>query len=119
MKKKINILINKEAKFLGLYYGYWNWFFLFKEDLKELDLEVNFYSNINKKFLEADYLFLNSRSLPKNNEFIDIAYIKKLYSKNSMEPDIIISDKSPSYLNPGEYLLIDLRHILNNLILCI
>ena len=83
MKKKINILINEEARFLGLYYGYWNWFFLFEKDLKELDLEVNFYSVINKKFLEADYLFLNSRSLPKNNDFIDIAYLKKLYSKNS------------------------------------
>ena len=83
MKKKINILINEEARFLGLYYGYWNWFFLFEKDLKELDLEVNFYSGINKKFLEADYLFLNSRSLPKNNDFIDIAYLKKLYSKNS------------------------------------
>jgi hypothetical protein len=63
--KKINILINKEARFLGLYYGYWNWFFFFKKDLNDLNLEVSFFSHINKKFLEADYLFLNSRAFPK------------------------------------------------------
>ena len=83
MKKKINILINEEARFLGLYYGYWNWFFLFEKDLNELDLEVNFYSSINKKFLEADYLFLNSRSLPQKKGFVDTIYLEKLFNKNS------------------------------------
>ena len=70
MKKRINILINEEARFLGLYYGYWNWFFLFEKDLNELDLEINFYSSINKKFLEGDYLFLNSRSLPQKKDLL-------------------------------------------------
>ncbi len=39
--------------------------FFFKKDLNDLNLEVSFFSHINKKFLEADYLFLNSRAFPK------------------------------------------------------
>jgi len=81
--KKINILTNKEARFLGLYYGYWNFFFIFRKELNDLNLEINFFSRINKKFLEADYLFLNSRSFPQKNELVDIDYLKNLYSKNS------------------------------------
>ena len=82
MIQKIHIQINEEARKLGLYYGFWNWFFLFKEELNNLNIEVNFFSKIDKNFMDADHLFLNSRSLPKINERIDIEYLKKIYHIN-------------------------------------
>ena len=57
--------------------------FFFKKELNDLNLEVSFFSHINKKFLEADYLFLNSRAFPKKNSLVDIDYLKKLNNKNS------------------------------------
>ena len=59
MKQKINILINEEARKLGLYYGFWNWFFIFEKDLSDLNIKVNFFSSMNDKFFNADHLFLN------------------------------------------------------------
>jgi hypothetical protein len=82
MKKKIHILINEEARRLGLYYGFWNWFFLFKKDLQSINIEVDFFSSINQRFFEADHLFLNSRSLPQFNDHVDINYLKKISLKN-------------------------------------
>lgn len=82
MKQKIHILINDEARRLGLYYGFWNWFFIFQKDLKDLDIEVNFFSSINERFFQADHLFLNSRSFPAIDERVDINYLKDLQSKN-------------------------------------
>ena len=43
MKQKIHILINDEARGLGLYYGFWNWFFLFEKDLIREDIDINFF----------------------------------------------------------------------------
>ena len=82
MKQKIHILINDEARGLGLYYGFWNWFFLFQKDLIQEDIDINFFSSISNKFLEADHLFLNSRSFPKINDRIDTNYLSKVYRKN-------------------------------------
>ena len=75
--KKISILINKEAQNLGLYYGYWNWFLYFQKELKELELEIKFFDRLSKKFLDADYLFLNSRSFKSQNDHIDLLSLKK------------------------------------------
>jgi len=82
MKQKINILINDEARRLGLYYGFWNWFFLFKKELYDQDVEVKFFSKINEKFFNADHLFLNSRSFENTNDRVDLEYLKKIYLKN-------------------------------------
>ena len=82
MKQKIHILINDESRGLGLYYGFWNWFFLFQKDLIQEDMDINFFSSISNKFLEADHLFLNSRSFPKINDRIDTNYLSKVYRKN-------------------------------------
>ena len=82
MKQKINILINEEANSLGLYYGYWNWFFIFKKELLNYGIEANFFSKIDHSFLEGDYLFLNSRSFSTINERINLDNLKKIYSKN-------------------------------------
>ena len=82
MKQKINILINEEARKLGLYYGFWNWFFIFEKDLSDLNIKVNFFSSMNDKFFNADHLFLNSRSFPKINNRIDTNILKELYLKN-------------------------------------
>ena len=82
MKQKIHILINDEARGLGLYYGFWNWFFLFEKDLIREDIDINFFSSISNKFLEADHLFLNSRSFPKINDRIDTNLLSKIYLKN-------------------------------------
>ena len=30
---------------LGLYYGFWNWFFLFQKDQNDQDIDVNFFRN--------------------------------------------------------------------------
>ena len=60
MKQKIHILINEEARRLGLFYGFWNWFFIFQKDLLDLNIKVNFFSSMNDKFFDADHLFLNS-----------------------------------------------------------
>ena len=46
MKQKIHILINEEARRLGLYYGFWNWFFIFQKELNDLDIKVEFFSSI-------------------------------------------------------------------------
>ena len=48
MKKKIHILINEEARRLGLYYGFWNWFFLFKKELQSINIEVEFFDSLFK-----------------------------------------------------------------------
>ena len=82
MKQKIHILINEEARRLGLYYGFWNWFFLFQKDLNDQDIDVNFFSEINNKFIDGDHLFLNSRYFAQINERINIEYLKKIHSKN-------------------------------------
>ena len=50
MKQKIHILINEEARRLGLYYGFWNWFFIFQKELNDLDIKVEFFSSIKSKF---------------------------------------------------------------------
>ncbi len=82
MKQKIHILINEEARRLGLYYGFWNWFFIFQKDLIDFNIEVNFFSSMNDKFFDADHLFLNSRSFPEINNRVDINFLKKLCLKN-------------------------------------
>ena len=82
MKQKIHILINDEARRLGLYYGFWNWFFLFQKDLNDQDIDVNFFSEINNKFINGDHLFLNSRYFAQINERINIEYLKKIHNKN-------------------------------------
>ena len=82
MKQKIHILINEEARRLGLYYGYWNWFFLFQKNLKDLGIEVNFFSSIKKNFFQADHLFLNSRLFPEVNGRLNLEYIREIYKKN-------------------------------------
>jgi hypothetical protein len=81
-KQKINILVGNEAKMLGLYYGYWNWFFLFKKELVFNGLEINFFKKLSPNFFDADHLFLNSRSFPQINGFIDLECLKKIYQKN-------------------------------------
>lgn len=83
MKQKINILINEEARRLGLYYGFWNWFFLFQNELFNIGIEVNFFSKINQNFFDADHLFLNSRSFPNKNDRIDVQNLKQIYLKNN------------------------------------
>ncbi len=82
MKQKIHILINEEARRLGLYYGFWNWFFIFQKDLKDLDIEVDFFPSLNDRFFEADHLFLNSRSFNQFNNRVDLDYLKNIYLKN-------------------------------------
>lgn len=81
MKYKINILTPEKSN-LGLYYHFWNWFFLLQNEIKDLGIEVKFYSSISQKFYEADFLFLNSKSIPKDNQRISLSYLKKIYSKN-------------------------------------
>lgn len=81
--KKISILINKEARNLGLYYGYWNWFLYFKKELLALGLEVKFYSKLSRTCLKADFIFLNSRSFKSKNDYIDILSLKKICEINS------------------------------------
>lgn len=81
--KKISILVNKEAQNLGLYYGYWNWFLYFQKELKELNLEIKFFNRLSKKFLDADYLFLNSRSFKSRNDHVDLLSLKKIYDINN------------------------------------
>ena len=83
MKQKIHILINEEARKLGLYYGFWNWFFLYQKDLKDQGIEVNFFSSLNDKFLQADHLFLNSRSFSEINGRVDLKNVKDISKKNS------------------------------------
>ena len=82
MKHKIHILVNNEARMLGLYYGFWNWFFIFKKELAELSIKVEFFYSMNEKFFEADHLFLNSRSIPTINNRIDLVFLKKISAKN-------------------------------------
>lgn len=82
MKQKIHILINEEARRLGLYYGFWNWFFIFQKELNDLDIKVEFFSSIKSKFLDADHLFLNSRSFSQLNNRVNLNYLKDIYSKN-------------------------------------
>ena len=81
MKQKINILINEEARRLGLYYGFWNWFFIFKNELLELGIEVDFFLKPSSKFLDADHLFLNSRSFAKIQDRVNLKYIEEIYKK--------------------------------------
>ena len=50
MKQKINILINEDRK-LGLYYGFGIGSLYFQEELSEHNIEVNFFSSMNEKFL--------------------------------------------------------------------
>ncbi len=80
--QKINILINEEARRLGLFYGYWNWFFLFYKDLLEREINVEFFTSINEKFYEADHLFLNSRSFSQKNGRVNLDYLKNICDKN-------------------------------------
>ncbi len=82
MKQKINILINEEARRLGLYYGFWNWFFVYQKELIDLGFEVCFFSNLSNKFYDADHLFLNSRSIPNIKDRIDLEYLEKIYLRN-------------------------------------
>lgn len=80
--KKINILIGNEAKRLGRYYGFWNLFEVFKDDLFEYEIEVSFFNKLNKKFLEGDYLFLNSRLIPTQDQFINLNYLNEVKKQN-------------------------------------
>ena len=81
MKYKINIL-TPENNGLGLYYNFWNWFFIFNDELKDSGIEVKFFSKISKKFFDADFLFLNSKSIPKNDQKINLIFLKQIYSNN-------------------------------------
>ena len=49
--KKINILIGNEARRLGRYYGFWNLFVVFKDELLKYEIEVSFFNKLNKKLL--------------------------------------------------------------------
>ena len=80
--KKISILVGNEASNLGLYYGYWNWFFFFKKILNDLGYETIFFKRISKKFLESDYLFLNSRIFPSKNGCVDIEELERIKKIN-------------------------------------
>ena len=82
MKQKINILINNEASRLGLYYGFWNWFFIYKKELLDCGIQVNFFSKLSNQFFDADHLFLNSRSIPRIKDRINLEYLKKIYLRN-------------------------------------
>ena len=63
---KINILTNNfDSKYLDLYYGYWKFFFIYENDLNDLNLKINFFFNLSEKFLDADYIFVNSRNFPQ------------------------------------------------------
>ena len=80
---KINILThNFESKNLDLFYGYWKFFFIYEKELNDLNLKINFFFNINKKFLEADYIFINSRVFPQNNNYVDLNKLKELSEKH-------------------------------------
>ena len=83
MSHKIHILVNKESKMLGLYYGFWNWFFIFEKELEEIGIKVEFFYSINENFFEADHLFLNSRSIPTINDKIDLDFLKNIKIKNT------------------------------------
>tara|TARA_B100000029_G_scaffold492098_1_gene552995 strand:- start:1172 stop:2266 length:1095 start_codon:yes stop_codon:yes gene_type:complete len=81
--KKISILINKEAQNLGLYYGYWNWFLYFKQELNDLGFKVEFHRKISSKYLEADYLFLNSRSFSTLDDYVNLTKLEKIKKINN------------------------------------
>ncbi len=80
--KKINILIGNEARKLGRYYGYWNLFEFFKPELLKNEIEVSFYNKLNKKYLEGDYLFLNSRLIPTKGQLVNLDYLKEIKKNN-------------------------------------
>ena len=80
--KKINILIGNEARRLGRYYGFWNLFVVFKDELLKYEIEVSFFNKLNKKFLEGDYLFLNSRLIPTQDQLINLDYLKEIKKQN-------------------------------------
>ena len=52
--------------------------FFFSKKLKELGFDVIFFKNITKKFIESDYLFINSRIFPSKDGYVDIDKLKKL-----------------------------------------
>ena len=81
VKHKINIL-TPEKNSLGLYYHFWNFFFIFQKDFKDLGIQIEFFSSITEKIYDADFIFLNSKSIPKHNQKVDINYLKKIYFKN-------------------------------------
>lgn len=80
---KINILTNNfDSKYLDLYYGYWKFFFIYENDLNDLNLKINFFFNLSEKFLDADYIFVNSRNFPQKKNFVDLDELIKLSNKN-------------------------------------
>ena len=79
VKHKINIL-TPEKNSLGLYYHFWN-FFYFSKDFKDLGIQIEFFSSITEKIYDADFIFLNSKSIPKHNQKVDINYLKKFILK--------------------------------------
>ncbi len=81
--KKISILICNEASKLGLYYGFWNWFHFYENELQKLGIEFKFFNKINNEFLDSDYLFLNSRYFKSQNGFVELSEIKKIQNINT------------------------------------
>ena len=81
--KKISILISNEASKLGLYYGFWNWFYFYENELKKLGIKFKFFNKINSEFLKSDYLFLNSRYFKLKNGFVELDEIKKIQNINN------------------------------------
>ena len=80
---KINILTNIfDSKYLDLYYGYWKFFFIYENDLNDLNFKINFFFNLSDKFLDADYIFINSRNFPQKNNFVDLEKLIELSKKN-------------------------------------
>lgn len=78
---KINILSKSVKNIFTKYSGYWNFFFRYKNELNELGYDFNFYNKLNNKFLNADYLVLNSRFFSeKNNERLN--QVENIYKTN-------------------------------------
>ena len=78
---EIGILRSKyENHNLSLYYGYWKFFYKFRNSLLKKKITVKFYKKLDHNFLNSDYIILNSRYFQNSKNLIED--IKFIYDKN-------------------------------------